>query len=398
MNPIPRFFYNNMSLKLQLISSQLGVAVMRLFGVSVFLEGNVIDLGNYKLQVAEACSGLNYLFPLMTLGVIIAYLFRGNAWMRWCLFLSTIPITVLMNSLRVGVIGVLVDRFGIAQAEGFLHWFEGWVIFIACLLLLLAEAWALLRLTGDRRSLREVLTPALPLVPTAAPVARTRELGKPAVAMLLVLLAAVLPARALPQRPEVQPRRESFAEFPQQIGAWHGRRSTLDAIYLDTLRLDDYVLADFARTDAAGEPTKSGAPPVNLYIAYYASQRGGQSAHSPRSCLPGAGWNILDFGQREVRGARSNGTELRVNRAVVQHGSERQLVYYWFQERGRTITNEYLVKWYLFEDALLRNRTDGALVRLITPLQQNEAAADADARLTQFANAVLPALAAYLPN
>jgi exosortase len=95
MNPIPRFFYNNLSLELQLLSSQIGVAIMRAFGVSVFLEGNVIDLGTYKLQVAEACSGLRYLFPLMTLGVIVAYLFKGKAWMRWGLFLSTVPITVL---------------------------------------------------------------------------------------------------------------------------------------------------------------------------------------------------------------------------------------------------------------------------------------------------------------
>jgi len=174
MNPIPQFFYDNLSLKLQLLSAQLGVALMRLFGVSVFLEGSVIELGNYKLQLADA--GLRYLFPLMTLGVIIGYLFKGKAWTRWCLFLSTIPITVLMNSFRVGVIGILVDRFSTAQAQGFLPWFEGWVIFLVSLLLLLAEAWALLRLTGDRRSLREALTPELPASPPAAPVARARGL------------------------------------------------------------------------------------------------------------------------------------------------------------------------------------------------------------------------------
>jgi colanic acid biosynthesis glycosyl transferase WcaI len=166
MNPVPQSFYNELSFNLQLLSSQLGVALMRLFGVSVFLDGSVIDLGNYKLQGTDAA--LRYLFPLMTLGVIIAYLFRGRAWMRWCLFLSTIPITVFMNSFRVAVIGVLVDRFGMAQGEGFLPWFEGWVIFIACLLLLFAEAWGLLRLTGDRRALRDALTP----------LARRRELGQ----------------------------------------------------------------------------------------------------------------------------------------------------------------------------------------------------------------------------
>jgi len=137
---------------------------------------------------------------------------------------------------------------------------------------------------------------------------------------------------------------------------------------------------------------------VNLYIAYYASQRTGQSAHSPRSCLPGGGWRILDFGQREVAGVVRDGVPLRVNRAVVQQGSSRELVYYWFEERGRNITNEYLVKWYLLEDALLRNRTDGALVRLITPVAENERVAVADARLAQFSATVLPVLQSYVPE
>jgi exosortase D (VPLPA-CTERM-specific) len=398
MNPIPNFFYNNLSSSLQLLSSQLGVAFMRLWGVSVFLEGNVIDLGSYQLQVAEACSGLRYLFPLMTLGVIVAYLFKGRAWMRCWLFLSTVPITVLMNSLRVGIIGILVDRFGIAQAEGFLHWFEGWVLFIVCLLVLLGEAWALMRLTGDRRPLRELLAiePAPPR--SAAPNVRAREMGPPAGAVLVLLLLAVVPARALPQRLEVRPVRSDFTEFPLQVGAWHGRRGHIEAVYLDTLKLDDYVLADFVRPDGSGEGSPPAYVPVNLYVAYYASQRAGESAHSPRSCLPGGGWRILALDEHEVSGVTNNGAPLRVNRALVQQGSQRQLVYYWFQERGRDITSEYLVKWYLLEDALLRNRTDGALVRLITPLQPNEAPAAADLRLAQFSAGVLTTLKSYLPN
>jgi colanic acid biosynthesis glycosyl transferase WcaI len=175
MNPVPQSFYDDLSLKLHLFSSHLGVAFMRLFGVVVFLDGNVIDLGNYKLHVTDA--GVRYLFPLLTLGVVIACLFKGRAWMRWCLFLSTIPITVFMNGLRLGVLGVLVDRFGIAQADGFLPWFESWAIFMGCLLLLLAEAWALLRMSGDRRSLREVLTPELPPVAPAVSLARSARAG-----------------------------------------------------------------------------------------------------------------------------------------------------------------------------------------------------------------------------
>ena len=399
MNPIPNFFYYNLSAQLQLISSELGVAIMRLFSVSVFLEGNVIDLGTYKLQVAEACSGLRYLFPLMTLGVIMACLFRGRVWMRWFLFLSTVPITVVMNSVRIGVIGILVDRFGIEQAEGFLHQFEGWLVFMACFIVLIAEGWLLLRLSGERSALRDLL--ALrppPALPTGTPV-RTRELGAPVIVAVVLLVFAVPPARALPQRAELRRQRADFSGFPLEVGNWRGRPGALDTVFIDTLKMDDYLLSDFASVDRSGTGSgDSAGAAINLYVAYYASQRTGQAAHSPRSCLPGSGWRILEFAQTAVTGVRNNGTPLRVNRAIIQLGSQRELVYYWFQERGRDITNEYLVKWYLLTDAVLRNRTDGALVRLITPLQVNESVSAAENRLALFLGDALPLLQGYLPN
>ena len=133
MLPLPQVLYLPLSLKLQTISSELGVALISLFGVPVFLEGNVIDLGSYQLQVAEACSGLRYLFPLMSFGFLFAVLYRGPTWHKLVLFFSTIPITILMNSVRIAIVGMLVSFFGTEQAEGFLHFFEGWVIFIVCI-------------------------------------------------------------------------------------------------------------------------------------------------------------------------------------------------------------------------------------------------------------------------
>jgi len=149
MIPLPNFLYNNLSSQLQLISSQIGVSVIRLFDISVFLEGNVIDLGVYKLQVVEACSGLNYLFPLMTLAFITAYFFTGAFWKKAIIFLSSIPITILMNSFRIGAIGVTVEYWGTEMAEGFLHDFEGWAVFMSCIGILIAEMWILARIGKD---------------------------------------------------------------------------------------------------------------------------------------------------------------------------------------------------------------------------------------------------------
>ncbi len=156
MVPLPNFIFNNLSSQLQLISSEIGVAVIRLFGISVFLEGNVIDLGVYKLQVVEACSGLRYLFPLLALAIIASYFYQAAVWKRVLVILSSIPITVLMNSFRIGVIGVLVEFYGIEQAEGFLHDFEGWIVFMACVALLIVEIWLLSLVGKDRRPFREV--------------------------------------------------------------------------------------------------------------------------------------------------------------------------------------------------------------------------------------------------
>lgn len=390
MNPLPPFLYNNLSSQLQLISSKIGVGVIRLLGISVYLEGNVIDLGNYQLQVAEACSGLRYLFPLMSVGAIMAYLINARAWQRWVIFLSTIPLTILMNSFRIGVIGVLVDHFGVEQAQGFIHAFEGWAVFILCLALLTLEAWGLLRLSGEKRGLRELFAPApVPKKQKSDLPPQSRKIAAPAIGALAVLLLAVYPARAIPQRVEVVPERSEFVTFPMQLGQWHGRRVAIESLYLDILKLDDYVQANYVQ---------DGEHSVNFYAAWYASQRTGASAHSPASCLPGGGWRMQSFEQRAVEGVKQGGAPLMVNRALIQKGNTQQLVYYWFQQRGRDITNEYLVKWYLFWDSLTRSRTDGALVRLVTPVREGETVEKADARLTELTGLAVANLSRYVPD
>ena len=392
MVPLPTFWYNSLSADLQLISSELGVALIRAAGVSVFLEGNVIDLGSYKLQVAEACSGLRYLFPLITLGVIVAYMFRGRLWTRLLLVVSTLPIAVVMNSVRIGVIGVLVDRLGIAQAEGFLHQFEGWIVFMACFGLLLGECWLLFRLFGGGGDFRSAMGLEHAEEPDRAQDrAPGQSISRPGVAAAVLLLVSAYPAWAVPQRTELRPPHPDFARLQLTLGPWIGKREQLDRIYLDTLGLDDYLLANFFREGHAGSNAV-----INLYVAYYSSQRGGRAEHSPGACLPGGGWDVQGWQQHVVPGVLVNGQPLRVNRAIMQKGRERDLVYYWFEERGRDITNEYAAKLLLFKDAFALNRSDGSLVRLIVPLREAEDPHVGDEELRAFASAALPSLEPYL--
>jgi exosortase D (VPLPA-CTERM-specific) len=389
MIPLPQFVLANLSTKLQLLSSSLGVEFIRLFGISVFVEGNVIDLGGYKLQVAEACDGLRYLFPLMTLGFLMAYFYKGAAWKRWLLFLSSIPITVLMNSFLVGTIGVMVEHWGISMAEGFLHEFQGWIVFMASALLMFGEILILNRFGRETGTWQQLFGVELPApTPRGAKVQR-REMPPPFIAAAALLLLFGIVSLAIPRPAEVVPPRIGLDEFPMQMGAWQGERGSLEGVYLDALKLDDYLLADYRETSGA---------PVNLYIAYYQSQRKGEAVHSPRSCLPGGGWQLKQFEQRTLDGVAINGVPLRVNRTIIEFGDQRQLVYYWFQQRGRVITNEFAVKWYIFLDSLTRHRTDGALVRLIVPLPRTMREEVADRHLTELSAIVAQSLTRYVPD
>ena len=384
--PLPQFLYQGLSGKLQLISSALGVGCLQFIGITAFRDGNVIDLGPIQLQVVDACSGLRYLFPLATLALLCSYLFRERLWKRIVLFISSIPISILLNGFRIGMIGVLVEHFGQGAAEGFYHAFEGWVLFMASLGLLLAEMFVL-RKIGATRVTRD--TPSQPqpeLVPPASLPSRAILL-RPTY-LYSVGLVCLLPfaATELTERGDVPPVRQSFLDFPMQFKGWSGTPFPLEGRYVEVLKFDDYVLADYQQPQSAA---------VNLYIAYYRSQRKGQSAHSPQSCIPGGGWEIGTIETVQLNAAAG---QTPANRVSIQKGDQRQLVLYWFKQRHRIVANEYLVKLYVLWDAMTRQRTDGALIRLTTPIQQNESEGAAEQRLLHFAQDMNPILTRYVPD
>lgn len=389
MVPFPNFILNNLSSKLQLISSWLGVEFIRACDIMVYLEGNVIDLGVYKLQVVDACSGLRYLFPLSSLAFLCAYLFKGPFWQKLLIFLSSMPLTIFMNSFRIGVIGVLVDNWGTEMAEGFLHDFEGWAVFLLCMALLFAEMWIFSRISGRKLAMGELVQIPEEWGHSAAR-RFTPILNKSVFTVLLLLVAGAGASEKFKGREDIIPERKAFLTFPTKLGTWQGRNDYLTQYFLNELKLTDYVIINFQQPE-----TRSS---VNFYSAYYQSQRKGAAVHSPRSCIPGDGWQITSFEQEEFSDLQLDGESLQINRAVIQKGESRQLVYFWFQQRGRMITNEYMVKWYLFYDAIAMNRTDGALVRLVTPVDKLEDIAVADQRLKLFLKELLPELTAYLPG
>jgi exosortase D (VPLPA-CTERM-specific) len=378
--PLPYVIEVVLTAKLQLLSSWLGVNFIRLFNIPVFLEGNIIDRGIYQLQVVEACSGLRYLFPLMSLGFIVAYFYQSSWWKRLLIFIATIPITILMNSFRIGMIGILVDKWGISMAEGFLHDFEGWIIFMACAVILIIMIFCLEKITGTKKTLSQLFGLA---DMTGLEVRKWTKKSSGSVGLMIAsifLFVSFTIIQYLDDREEYYPGRVSFVNFPQALETWKGRHESLDKRVVEKLGMTDYLLMNFENNSRQ---------PVNFYIAYYESQRKGESPHSPKVCVPGGGWEITEL-------KRINANAHPVNRTIIQKGNQKQLVYYWFQGHGRIIANEYINKWYLLVDAILKNRTDGALVRVVTPIFPTEEIVDADKRLLDFLSVAEPELKNYL--
>ncbi|MFT5083015.1 MAG: exosortase D (VPLPA-CTERM-specific) [Lentisphaeria bacterium] len=380
--PLPYFLEVILTAKMQLISSSLGVQLIRLFGIPVYLSGNIIDLGSFKLHVVEACSGMRYLFPLMSIGFVAAYFYRANYWKKMLVFVTTIPVTIVMNSIRIGITGLLVENYGSTVAEGFLHDFEGWVVFLLCLLVLLCEVYLLEQFTG-KASIFDVFMRG-PGRQVAAKKGKVKPiLSKPSLAILVFLVTSFWLFQSLDDQQTGSVKQVSFASFPLHLGEWTGIDVALDDAIVRGLGVTDYLQVDYKNIV---KPSQA----INLYVAYYDNQRKGVSPHSPKVCMPGGGWEITQFNRVTLNG-------MPVNRSLVQKGEQSQLVYYWFVERGQVVANEYIKKWMLFRDALTLNRTDGSLVRVVTPILQNETIEDAEARIAGFVGIAQPRIQNYLP-
>ena len=203
---------------------------------------------------------------------------------------------------------------------------------------------------------------------------------------LMLATALVLQAHS---RTEFFPPRASLSSLPLQIDEWTGTESVLDQQTLDILGPGEFLVRDY---ENASQPQ----PWINLYIAYFPSQKAGDTIHSPNHCLPGAGW--VPTSRERVQIARPNGSSFPVNRYVVAKSGDRQLVLYWFQGHGRVVASEWWAKYYLVSDSIRMNRSDGALVRLMTPMLDGESPDATQARMMKLGSQFLPLLDSYIPR
>ncbi|MGA2831643.1 MAG: exosortase C-terminal domain/associated protein EpsI [Terracidiphilus sp.] len=203
--------------------------------------------------------------------------------------------------------------------------------------------------------------------------------------LLLAGTAFLLHTRSSTDR---NPFSEPLAQLPSNIDGWTGSDQEIDQDTLDVLGAGDFLSRIYSH-DAQ-------TAPIGLFIGYFPTQRTGQSIHSPKHCLPGAGWVFESSDYVDL--VDVNGKPHRLGEYIISNGAARQFVIYWYQAHGRSIANEYTAKFYLIADAMRLNRTDGALVRVITPIVPNEEVSAARKRAEEFTMRLAPLLPRFIPD
>jgi len=388
--PLPNVLGPILTSQLQLISSKLGVWVIRLFGGVVYLEGNVIDMGgNAKLLVAEACAGLRYLFPLMSIGAIAGYLMRAPVWMRWSVFLATIPVTIFMNSFRIGVTGLLVDAYGMSHTEGFLHFFEGWVVFVASLVILVLFAWLLVKMLPGKSGFATVFSFEHLFGNEQANQNPLKWQTKPPVVIFIIsLFIAVVATTPFAERDNTPIAAKPMSSFPLSLGQWESYESRLPVSIETAADASDYYYGNFV---FPGDNKR-----VNLYIAYYEDQKLGAAPHSPTLCIPGDGWVIRS--DTPIPLTAQNGKTIYVSRLMMTKGDKTSIAYYWLKQGDRTFSAQFKARLDLIRFAITENRADAALIRLIAFVDSGESIEAADARLQDLATELLDVLSDFVPD
>ena len=208
---------------------------------------------------------------------------------------------------------------------------------------------------------------------------------------LVIVAALLLSTETLMYRwgrAENPPPRRKFESFPVNVGGWTGTDVPIPPDIREVLGEGDFLTRVYIRNPEE--------PGISLFLAYFRSQRTGSTVHSPQQCLPGAGWTPIEHTYLNL--TSPSGLTPYVNRYVIAKGLDRQLVIYWYESHGRIVASEYEAKFYLILGSIRGNRSDGALVRLITPLTDTEKPGAAQERATEFAEATLPLLNDYIPQ
>lgn len=398
--PIPTILFNKIAFPLQLLATDFAVWGIRWFGIPAAKFGNVIELlprgasQSVWFEVVEACSGIRSLMTLVTLALVYAYftarrrdfasLTSRDFWRAVILMFAALPIAVLTNGVRVTATGILAYYYGGETAQGFLHGASGWLVYVWALLLLLLVGkfldWVL-----RRGEIKENIggEPDANLTTSTCPVF-SRVLFFP---LLFLLVAGGGLIHWREAAGEIRPDRRVLRDFPANIGDWRqaGADQRFETEVEAVLGASDYLMREYSNSFGKGG---------NLYVGYYETQRTGATYHSPRNCLPGSGWTLIENEPVEIN--LPSGEKFLASNYTIENSRYRAVMIYWYQGRGRRIANEYKDKFYTVFDSISRRRSDAAMIRVITSIEKSEQEALETAQNLSAATAA--SLSEFVPN
>jgi exosortase D (VPLPA-CTERM-specific) len=371
--PIPQIIFNKIAFPLQIFASQMAVWGIRVVEVPSVRNGNVIEIlprgaiQSISLEVVEACSGIRSLMTLVTLALVLAYFTREksaegtpfyrnfNFYQAVILIISAVPIAILTNAARVTSTGILTYYYGKSMVDGFVHELSGWLVYIVALILLAMVNFAVKKFHRIPNSKFRI-----PNSEDQNPKAKDQ---KPMfVPILATLLLASLFINWFETRGEAEITRQNLSAVSNNLGDWKQRGGDIkfSPQTESVLRASDYVMREYEKNGAI----------ANLYIGYYASQRGGATYHSPQNCLPGAGWEMKQPQLVEIN--TKDGKSFTANKFFIENGTKREIMIYWYLGRGRANASEYTDKFFTIIDSVTKQRSDGAMIRILIPAGNDE--------------------------
>lgn len=382
--PLPAVLDRTIGLRLKAVSSQLGGLILRAFGQSVHVAGNVIDLGVAKLQIVDACSGLRFLFPLFALGIIYAYFFEKISWKRFVCVAASAPIAIFSNGLRIGITGILTKYFGPAMAEGFFHEFSGWMIFIVAFGFFFVLS-RILRFFPPRINKNTKNTNIGKKIKAALPEWEDHNKGL-MVSILLMITVGIL-STTTNAMPPIK-LKSGIDCFPLTINSWTGKQEYIDPKIKKRSGAEESFAAIYQ--NAAGES-------VSLYIGYRESAflENENFFHSPTVCLPAAGWKNKHQIKHQIKNMPF-GQNFNVTQMIIEQMENRRLVYFWFQTKNQESYSKDINRFHLALHALKNDNTHDLFIRLMVPIGEDEELEDIQRTMDQFAREMMNALLSFL--
>lgn len=375
MIPMWDLFTDSIQHPFQILSASIGVGILKWIGIPIYHNGIFIELPGITLEVAKACSGVNYLISILAVGIPLSYIYTRRMLKRATILFSSVVIALLSNGIRVCFVGLSVYNGVLGKGNdihGPLHMFQALsVSFVGYLVILL-----LVRLLKDRHPpYRE-----RPKIPSPAGRRILDHLRAGPLALCTSLLTAY-GAFLLFSMPVPSTLKRDFGTFPYVLGNWKGKGEPFDLALYNVRQADQELYRTYRSTDPY---------PVRLYVGYYEFQRQGKELIDYTSEYLFDGKDSIDIGME-------SGKTIRVNRFVANGSHSKTVFLYWVQVDHQMLLDKYSEKYFTLRNAFLHRRTNGAVVIVSMEVPDDRDDEPAMESQTDFVRRVYPVLQEYLP-